>query len=416
MHSARGTQVAEETPLFRVRQTRYAQAVAEARSRLAEAELRLLRERAARELARTEWERTGAEPDPLALGVPQLAAAEEGAAAARAALETAEADLGNTEVRAPHAGLVASRGAEVGEWVTPGQRLLELFSLEVFEVRVSLPDAALPLLDLPFRETGGRASPARVTATLGPPDAEVRWTWEGRLARMEGAMDPATRFMPAVIEVAGPYRTTPDGRPPLVAGMFVRVEIEGKEFADVATVPVSAFRADGTVLVVDGEDRVRIRQVDAFWPAGETALLVRFRSGGRGPARGVSAVHGRGGDAGPDRRFSGGRGSLTGRSDRDFLSGTGGMDGEPAAKERRSTGVIAWFVRNRVAANLVFFGVSLAGYLSLGGIPHELLPETSSPAVVVRVVLPGAEAETVESRGAASSRRSAAGHRGGCGR
>ena len=270
-----GTQVAEETPLFRVRQTRYAQAVAEARSRLAEAELRLLRERAARELARTEWERTGAEPDPLALGVPQLAAAEEGAAAARAALETAEADLGNTEVRAPHAGLVASRDAEVGEWVTPGQRLLELFSLEVFEVRVSLPDAALPLLDLPFRETGGRASPARVTATLGPPDAEVRWTWEGRLARMEGAMDPATRFMPAVIEVAGPYRTTPDGRPPLVAGMFVRVEIEGKEFADVATVPVSAFRADGTVLVVDGEDRVRIRQVDAFWPAGETALLVR---------------------------------------------------------------------------------------------------------------------------------------------
>ena len=270
-----GTQVAEETPLFRIRQTRYAQAVAEARSRLAEAELRLLRERAARELARSEWERTGAEPDPLALGVPQLAAAEEGAAAARAALETAEADLGNTEVRAPHAGLVASRDAEVGEWVTPGQRLLELFSLEVFEVRVSLPDAALALLDLPFRETGGRASPARVTATLGPPDAEVRWTWEGRLARVEGAMDPATRFLPAVVEVAGPYRTTPDGRPPLVAGMFVRVEIEGKEFADVATVPVSAFRADGTVLVVDGEDRVRIRQVDAFWPAGETALLVR---------------------------------------------------------------------------------------------------------------------------------------------
>lgn len=270
-----GTQVAEETPLFRIRQTRYAQAVAEARSRLAEAELRLLRERAARELARSEWERTGAEPDPLALGVPQLAAAEEGAAAARAALETAEADLGNTEVRAPHAGLVASRDAEVGEWVTPGQRLLELFSLEVFEVRVSLPDAALPLLDLPFRETGGRASPARVTATLGPPDAEVRWTWEGRLARVEGAMDPATRFLPAVVEVAGPYRTTPDGRPPLVAGMFVRVEIEGKEFADVATVPVSAFRADGTVLVVDGEDRIRIRQVDAFWPAGETALLVR---------------------------------------------------------------------------------------------------------------------------------------------
>jgi len=92
---------------------------------------------------------------------------------------------------------------------------------------------------------------------------------------MEGEMDPATRFIPAVIEVAGPYRTTPDGRPPLVAGMFVRVEIEGREFPDVATVPVSAFRADGTVLVVDAEERIRVREVDAFWPAGETAVLVR---------------------------------------------------------------------------------------------------------------------------------------------
>lgn len=270
-----GTQVDEESPLFRIRQTIYAQAVAEARSRLADAELRLLRERAATELARVEWERTGAEPDPLALGIPQLTAAEAGAAAARAALETAEADLRNTEVRAPHSGLVAARDAEVGERVNPGQRLVEVIALDVFEVRVSLPDAALPLVDLPFRESSGRTSVARVTATLGPPNAEVRWTWEGRLTRMEGEMDPATRFIPAVIEVAGPYRTTPDGRPPLVAGMFVQVEIEGREFPDVATVPVSAFRADGSVLVVDGEDRIRIREVDAFWPAGDASLLVR---------------------------------------------------------------------------------------------------------------------------------------------
>ena len=153
--------------------------------------------------------------------------------------------------------------------------MLELFSLDVFEVRVSLPDAALSLVDLPFRENGGRTPPARVTATLGPPSAEVRWTWEGRLVRIEGEMDPATRFIPAVIEVARPYRTTPEGRPPLVAGMFVQVAIDGKEFPGVATIPVSAFRADGTVLIVDAEDRIRVREVDAFWPAGETELLVR---------------------------------------------------------------------------------------------------------------------------------------------
>ena len=69
-----------------------------------------------------------------------------------------------------------------------------------------------------------------------------------------------------------------------------------------------------------------------------------------------------------------------------------------AVDDGRSTGMIAWFVRNRVAANLVFFGVCLAGYLAIGGVPRELLPDTSSSAIRVLVVLPGAKAEVVEER------------------
>lgn len=72
------------------------------------------------------------------------------------------------------------------------------------------------------------------------------------------------------------------------------------------------------------------------------------------------------------------------------------MDAALPDAEGRSTGVIAWFVRNRVAANLVFFGVCLAGYLSVADIPHQLLPETSASAIRVQVVVPGATAEAVE--------------------
>ena len=269
-----GVRIEKDALLFRIRPTAYEQALSQAKSRLAEAELRVLSEQASAEVARSEWGDVGLDPHPLALGIPQLHAAEEAEKAARTAVRRAEEDLRNTEVRAPHDGIVASRGAEVGEWVTPGLPLAELLSVELAEVRVSLPDTALPLLDLPF---GGRAGPsprARVIATLGPPAAESRWIWEGRLTRMEGELDPATRFFPAVIEVPRPYATGADGRPPLVAGMFVQVEIEGKEFAGIAAVPRSAFRADGRVLVVDDQDRVRIREVDAFWPAGE-AILVR---------------------------------------------------------------------------------------------------------------------------------------------
>ena len=59
----------------------------------------MLREQAAGELARAEWDATEPEPDPLALRVPQLAAAEEAVAAARTVLARAEEDLANTEPR-----------------------------------------------------------------------------------------------------------------------------------------------------------------------------------------------------------------------------------------------------------------------------------------------------------------------------
>lgn len=270
-----GVRVAEGAILFRIRPTAYEQALAQARSVLAEAKVRLLTEQAAAELARGQWEDPGVDADPLALRIPQLTAAERAVEAARAAMRRAEEDLENTEVRAPHDAIVAARRAEVGEWVSPGLPLAELLSVNRVDVRVSLPDSALALLDLPFDERPGPAPRARVIATLGSPAAEAEWTWEGTLARTEGELDPATRFFPAVIEVPHPYARKSDGRPPLVPGMFVRVEIEGREFDGVAAVPRSAFRPDGRVLVLDHEDRVRLREVEAFWPAGDAAMLVR---------------------------------------------------------------------------------------------------------------------------------------------
>lgn len=271
-----GARVDEGAALFRIESLAYEQAVETARSQLAQAELQLQSEAGLARLAEEEWSEEGSEPDPLALRVPQLAAARAGVAAAEASLKRVERELEKTEVRAPHAGLVGARHAEVGEWAAPGVPLAELLSVDVAETRVSLPDAALELVDLPFGGTSSGGGPrARLTAVLGPAMDATTWSWEGRLVRMGGEVDPATRFFPAVIEVRDPYGQGPEGRPPLVAGMFVRAEIEGREYPEVAVVPRSAFREDGRVLVVDGEDRIRIREVDAFWSTGDGEVLVR---------------------------------------------------------------------------------------------------------------------------------------------
>ena len=271
-----GVRVEEGAPLFRMEALPYEQALAAAHNQRAQAELRLQSERALARLAEAEWTTEEAAPDPLALRVPQLAAARAGVAAAEILVRQAERNLEKTEVLAPHAGLVGSRSAEVGEWAAPGAPLLELLSVNIAEIRVSLPDAALELMELPLGGAASGGGPrARLTAVLGPAMASTTWSWQGRLVRMEGELDPVTRFFPAVIEVRNPYGNGGEGRPPLVAGMFVRAEIEGREVPEVAVVPGNAFRKDGRILVVDGDDRVRIREVDAFWSTGDGDVLVR---------------------------------------------------------------------------------------------------------------------------------------------
>ena len=42
-----------------------------------------------------------------------------------------------------------------------------------------------------------------------------------------------------------------------------------------AVVRETAFRQDGTLLVVDAGDRIRIRSVDAFWTTPDGEVLVR---------------------------------------------------------------------------------------------------------------------------------------------
>ena len=272
-----GARVDSGALLFRIEPVAHELRVAQAESALAEAEWRAAAERAAGRAARAEWaEEEGEAPDPLALREPQLAAAEAALRAARAALRNAERDLERTEVRAPRAGLVAARSAEVGEWAAPGRALLELLSIGAAEVRVALPDAAAGLLDLPFGNAPAAPAPrARVIASFGPPAAPTSWIWEGRLTRLESEMDPATRFLSAIVEVPEPYRAAPDGRPPLLAGAAVEVRIEGREVPGVAVVRETAFRQDGTLLVVDAGDRIRIRSVDAFWTTPDGEVLVR---------------------------------------------------------------------------------------------------------------------------------------------
>lgn len=63
---------------------------------------------------------------------------------------------------------------------------------------------------------------------------------------------------------------------------------------------------------------------------------------------------------------------------------------------QRETGIIAWFTRNRVAANLLMFLIIVAGIAAVFSIRKQMFPTIEPNTIMVRVVYPGAAPQEVE--------------------
>jgi RND family efflux transporter MFP subunit len=261
--------------LLRIDPFDYRQAVVQARGAVAQAELRLATERAEAEVARDEWAELGeGEPTPLTLREPQVAEAEAALAAARAALENAERNLERTAILAPYAGRVRQKNVDVGQYVSPGTALATIYSVDYAEIRLPLPDDDLAFVDLPLDYRGEASCASGPEVTLHADFAGRTFSWKGRIVRTEGEIDPRTRMIHAVARVSNPYSRGDDpDRPPLAAGLFVEAEIAGRSAKSVALIPRSAVRTDGTILVVDDEERLRFRPVEILRATAEHAIV-----------------------------------------------------------------------------------------------------------------------------------------------
>ncbi len=252
----------EGDALLRIDPYNYQQAVIAARSQVAQSRLRLAQEAAEADVARREWEELGrGDATALTLREPQLEDARASVLAAEANLERAQRDLGRAEVTAPFAGRVRQKSVDVGQFVTVGSPVATLYAVDAAEVRLPLPDAELAYLDVPLAYRG-REERIGPRVTLRADFAGESYTWEGRIVRTEAEIDPVSRMVNVIAQVSDPYAPGRDPRrPPLAVGMFVEAEIEGRVADEVVVLPRSALRGRDQVLVVDDEDRLRIRTV-----------------------------------------------------------------------------------------------------------------------------------------------------------
>jgi RND family efflux transporter MFP subunit len=233
--------------------------------------LKLAKEEAA--AAKEEWgllyeneTEGGAEPPPLVAKEPQLAAAQARLEADRADLRKARLNLERTELKAPFDGRVSQEKVDVGQFVSPGQVLADLYSTEAAEIIIPLADAELLWFHVPgFTPGNGPGSKAMVKARI----AGQAMTWHGRVVRTEGRLDERTRMINVVVRVERPY----EKKPPLALGLFVSVDILGRELSDAVLIPRSALRRDDTVWIVDREGLLNFRKVQVARAQGDHVLI-----------------------------------------------------------------------------------------------------------------------------------------------
>lgn len=264
----------------------YETAVTVAQAAVALARVTLAEEAARSEQAAENWKALGRQgvPGEFAARAPQVARAKADLAAAEARVVKARRDLERTSIRAPYAGQVLEQTVDVGQYVGPGTTLGRVFATDYVEVRLPLPERESQFIRLPERYRDGSALPEPTKVRLLTYAAGKPVKWEGRLVRVESALDESTRQTTAVAQIDNPFAKRSDGAPPLKIGQFVQAEVEGDPLKDMFVIPRSAVRAGNEIILITPKRTLRRMLVDVV--VGTPEHLVVQADTAKGPKEG----------------------------------------------------------------------------------------------------------------------------------
>jgi len=203
-----------------------------------------------------------------ALRKPQYEEAAARLKAAEADLELSKLQLRRCEIRAPFDGRVVEKKADIGQFVTIGTVVANIYAVDIAEVRLPLSQTQADLLDLPLQlNVNAAADP--IAVKLSGQYAGQNHTWEGEIVRTEASVDERNRLLYVVAQVKDPYgmhtstpdQTTPGNPPPLAMGMFVQGEIQSRVLKDIYRLPRNAVHNMDTVWLLDDNTRLKIQPV-----------------------------------------------------------------------------------------------------------------------------------------------------------
>jgi RND family efflux transporter MFP subunit len=270
-----GNFVARDEVLLRIDPRDYQSALLRAEAALKSAESILAQEKGRAEVASREWSKLpkGAqrseEAKNLYLRKPQLALAEAELLSALAGVDTARNNLDRTVIRAPYDALIEQKHSELGQFVTAGTALVDLFSVESAEVRLPIPQSKLDYLELPGLHGYQAGAQIDLYTDVG---GQIKH-WTAQLDRTEGVLDERSRVLYTVARIDDPYSIANPGSEPLRVGSFVNANIQGRELKNIVVLPRRALRAGSYVWVVDDAMHLRNRKVTTLRTGGDKAYI-----------------------------------------------------------------------------------------------------------------------------------------------
>ena len=176
--------------------------------------------------------------------------------ALRDQVATAELRLRYATVRAPFAGIVASRAVEPGQYVGAGTPLVSLVDLTTVELRANAAVADGALL----------RQGQTVAVTVDGVDQRV---FEGQVSRINPVAEEGTRTIPVYITI-----DNHDGN--LLGGMFATAQVVVEEATDAIAVPSAALREDAAgayvLRIADGMLQRAGVDLGGTWSGGLTRI------------------------------------------------------------------------------------------------------------------------------------------------
>ncbi len=190
--------------------------------------------------------------------------------AAEATAALAKKKLDESTVRAPASGVISQRSVDSGDRVKDGDLLFQLVNTSELEFAATVPSEYVADV---------RVGAPVVLAVTGATDAALG----GRVARVNAAVDPATRQVKVYVTVSNRA-----GR--LMGGLFASGRVVLREVKGAVAVPLTALRRDAAgktyVLIVESghiarrdvapgatDEQASLIQITAGLTGGETVVL-----------------------------------------------------------------------------------------------------------------------------------------------